>query len=93
MLDKRDIGRWVRIQFWDHCILNPDLPVYRKKKEPILCEVAGLIREVTAQKITLATWWVHDDKKTVSDNVEHVVIVRSGIQKYAWAEALKWHED
>ncbi len=90
MIEKRDVGRWVRIVFWDHVIIEQELPK-RSKPKPILCEVAGMIRSVSARHITVATWWVHSNDSEVSDtNAETVVIVRSTIDKYAWTDVLKW---
>jgi len=90
MIDKKDVGRWVRIQFWDHCITND----HKRKKKPIQCEVAGMILSVTNLKITIATWWIHgEDRPTQLENSERAEIVRSCIIRYGWAEILKWHQD
>ena len=91
MLTKQDIGRWVRIRFWDHCIVKG---TYRSRKKPIECEVAGMIRSVDGLKITLATWWLNgEDKGTREKNAERFEIVRSTIIKYAYTDALKWFDD
>lgn len=90
MITKRDTGRWVRIRFWDHCITNQRT----KKKKPIECEVAGMIREVNNLRVVLATWWLHgEDKSTQRENQESFEIVRSCIIKYGWCEVLKWNDD
>lgn len=89
MIGKHDIGRWVRVQFWDHCISTS-----RNKKKPIQCEVAGMIMHVNNLKITVATWWIHgEDKPTQLQNAEKIEIVRSCIIKYGWAEVMKWNND
>ena len=90
MISKRDIGRWVRIRFWDHCITNQRT----KKRKPIECEVAGMIREVDNLRVVVATWWINgEDKPTQHANAERFEIVRSCIIGYGYAEILKWWDD
>lgn len=90
MISKRDVGRWVRIRFWDHCITNDS----KRKKKPIQCEVAGMIMDVTNLKITVSTWWIiGEDSPTQLKNAERYEIVRACIIEYGWAEVLKWNND
>lgn len=93
MITKRDCGRWVRIIFWDHCIVASDFPKPRAKPKPVLCECSGMIRSVSNSHITLATWWLSGDKETQDTNAETVVIVRSTIVKYGWCDVLKWWDE
>jgi len=91
MITKKDVGRWIRIRFWDHCMSKH---THKPKKKPILCEAAGMIMDVNHMKITVATWWLHDEEKPVQlQNAERFEVVRSCIVKYGWAEVLKWNDD
>lgn len=90
MIGKHDVGRWIRIKFWDHCITTD----HKRKKKPILCEASGYIMDVTNLKITVATWWLHDETRpTQLKNAERFEVVRACIVKYGWAEVLKWNDD
>lgn len=90
MLSKRDVGRWVRIRFWDHCVTNQRT----KKRKPIECEVAGMVREVDNLRIIIATWWLNgEDQPTQVANQERFEIVRSCIIAYAYTDVLKWWAD
>jgi hypothetical protein len=89
MLTKRDIGRWVRIRFWDHSLNRKT-----KKNTPLLCEASGMIRSVTQSKIVICHFFIDDeDSELVGDNIETLEIVRSCIIEYGWAEILKWNND
>lgn len=90
MIDKRDVGEWVRIRIWDHCLT----PERSRKKSPILCEVSGMIRAVTPLKIVLAHWWVHGEAKSVqTENAEYVELARVAIIEYGWCPVLVWKKD
>lgn len=90
MLEKRDVGEWVRIRFYDHCLTTER----SRKKTPIFCEVSGMIRAVTPSKIVLAHWWVHGEgKATQRENAEYVELSRASIIEYGWCPVLKWQKD
>lgn len=88
-LDKRRIGEWIRVKFWDHCI-EEARPKY--KKSPILCEVAGILRFVSTQHIIVSSWHCnHPDKDAKDANVEEYVIVRSTITQWGLANVERWN--
>lgn len=84
MIPESKIGEWVRIEFWDHTT---------GLKRPVVCQVAGLIKEITPIKIVLAHWTLmDDDTELVENNEEHVTILPQTILKWGMASVQKWIE-
>lgn len=88
-LDKRRVGSWIRVRFWDHCIESARP---KHKSKPILCEVSGLLKHAGGQHIVVTSWHCnHPDEDTADANVEEYVIVRSTITEWGFANVEKWY--
>lgn len=88
-LNKRLMGEWLMVEFWDHCIEEG-----RKtsKKKPILCKLSGYLVGISQGHLILSPWMCGSDPKTKAANAEEYVIVRDAVTRWAKIETRKWNE-
>ena len=81
-MDDRDVGRWVRVVYWEKVSLGD---IYPKKEYLVLTEICGNLRATCESYVTIAI-------KLSMYRENEVKVSRAAVIKYAWCEVLKWYD-